>query len=213
MDTDAFYKITQGLYVLGAQDNGKLSGSLVDAVMQVASQPLILAVSCHNGSQTLKDIEKSRAFSLSVLPQSVPPEVVANFGFYTSRKRDKWSYVPHDLYDGLPRLATRLAFFVCEVIQTIKFESNTLILGWAIEAQNNLDEAPATYQFYRSQLKPSVVAACRQDKEGCMTENKEKHWVCTVCGYVYDGEIPFEELPESWVCPICGVDKSHFVYE
>ena len=31
--------------------------------------------------------------------------------------------------------------------------------------------------------------------------------------YVYDGETPFEDLPEDWVCPLCGVDKSHFVYE
>ena len=35
-------------------------------------------------------------------------------------------------------------------------------------------------------------------------------WVCTVCGYEYDGEIPFEELPEDWVCPLCGVGKDMF---
>lgn len=39
-------------------------------------------------------------------------------------------------------------------------------------------------------------------------KNEGKHWVCTVCGYVYDGEIPFEDLPDDWVCPLCGVDKS-----
>ena len=26
-------------------------------------------------------------------------------------------------------------------------------------------------------------------------------WVCTVCGYVYEGD----ELPEDYECPICGV--------
>ena len=36
-------------------------------------------------------------------------------------------------------------------------------------------------------------------------------WVCTVCGYVYDGDTPFEELPDDWVCPICGEGKD--VYE
>jgi len=35
-------------------------------------------------------------------------------------------------------------------------------------------------------------------------------WVCSVCGYIYDGDIPFEELPEDWVCPVCGVGKSFF---
>lgn len=37
-----------------------------------------------------------------------------------------------------------------------------------------------------------------------------KQWVCTVCNYVYDGDIPFEELPDDYVCPVCGVDKSYF---
>ena len=37
-----------------------------------------------------------------------------------------------------------------------------------------------------------------------------KQWVCTVCNYVYDGDIPFEELPDDYVCPLCGVDKSYF---
>ena len=35
-------------------------------------------------------------------------------------------------------------------------------------------------------------------------------YVCTVCGYVYDGEVPFEQLPEDWVCPVCGLSKDAF---
>ena len=38
---------------------------------------------------------------------------------------------------------------------------------------------------------------------------KEK-WVCTVCGYIYDGDVPFEELPEDYKCPICKAPKSKF---
>jgi len=37
-----------------------------------------------------------------------------------------------------------------------------------------------------------------------------KKYVCTVCGYVYDGSVPFNELPEDYVCPLCGVGKSEF---
>lgn len=35
-------------------------------------------------------------------------------------------------------------------------------------------------------------------------------FVCSVCGYVYDGDEPFADLPEDWVCPICGVGKDEF---
>jgi len=34
-----------------------------------------------------------------------------------------------------------------------------------------------------------------------------------ICRYVYDGDIPFEELPEDWTCPICDHPKSAFVKE
>ena len=35
-------------------------------------------------------------------------------------------------------------------------------------------------------------------------------WVCSICGYVYDGDIPFEELPDTFVCPICKQGKDKF---
>ncbi len=38
----------------------------------------------------------------------------------------------------------------------------------------------------------------------------KKVYVCDVCGYEYDGDIPFEELPEDWTCPLCGVGKDQF---
>ena len=51
-------------------------------------------------------------------------------------------------------------------------------------------------------------------------------WVCSVCGYVYEGEkapeacpvckapgTTFEDLPDDWVCPICGLGKDVFVAE
>ena len=37
-----------------------------------------------------------------------------------------------------------------------------------------------------------------------------KKYVCTVCGWVYDGEITFEQLPDDYVCPLCGVGKDQF---
>ncbi len=41
-------------------------------------------------------------------------------------------------------------------------------------------------------------------------EEKGMKYVCDVCGYVYDGDTPFEQLPDDWTCPLCGVDKSQF---
>ena len=51
-----------------------------------------------------------------------------------------------------------------------------------------------------------------------------KHYVCTVCGYVYEVEngdpdngvasgTEWENVPEDWVCPLCGVGKNLFEEE
>jgi len=37
-----------------------------------------------------------------------------------------------------------------------------------------------------------------------------KKYVCAVCGYEYDGNEPFEDLPEDYACPVCGVGKDQF---
>jgi rubredoxin len=37
-----------------------------------------------------------------------------------------------------------------------------------------------------------------------------KKYVCEICGYEYDGDIAFEELPDDYECPICGVGKEQF---
>ena len=67
-----------------------------------------------------------------------------------------------------------------------------------------------TYAYYHNVIKgkspknaPTYIA-----EENSTDKNK---YVCSVCGYVYDGETPFEELPEDWKCPVCGQPKSAFV--
>ncbi len=39
-------------------------------------------------------------------------------------------------------------------------------------------------------------------------------YVCSLCGYVYDGGIApgtkFEDIPDDWVCPLCGATKDMF---
>ena len=39
---------------------------------------------------------------------------------------------------------------------------------------------------------------------------KSEKWACGICGYEYDGEVPFEELPEDFTCPLCKQPKSVF---
>ncbi len=34
--------------------------------------------------------------------------------------------------------------------------------------------------------------------------------ICIPCGYIYDGELAFERLPQDWCCPDCGASINCF---
>lgn len=170
MDESALYKITHGLYILGARDkaalaNERIVGSTIDAVMQVANKPLVIAISCNNNSYTRECIIENGEFTLSVMGQQVSPFVVANFGFQTSRKVDKWNAVEHFLVDGLPFLKDNLATFRCEVLNVIPYESNTLIVAEIVDCQNTQDGEPLTYNNYRDSFKNEVMRAFKEYTE------------------------------------------------
>lgn len=216
MDESALFKLTHGLYVLGAAEKGgRLCGSVVDAVMQVANKPLVIALSCHNNSYTKSVVEQSGVFSLSVLCKNVAPFVVANFGFQSSRNVNKWDNVDYELKDGLPYLKQNLAEIRAKVLQRIVYDSNTLFLAEVIDSRNTDCGEPLTYNNYRDYFKDEVIKSFneykqRKEKEKNKMSDEGKKWVCTVCEYVYDGDVPFEELPDDWACPVCGVGKDMF---
>ena len=45
-------------------------------------------------------------------------------------------------------------------------------------------------------------------KENTMADQVQ--YICNVCGYIYDGDVPFEELGDDYECPLCGAPKSAF---
>jgi len=166
----ALSKITHGMYVLGARDkvslaNGRLAGSMVDAVMQAATMPLMVAVSCNKTSYTRECIMENGKFSLSVLGKEVEPLIVANFGFQTSRKVDKWKNVAYYEADGLPYLKDNIATLACEVFQTIVLESHTVFLAKAVDGQEGIEGEPLTYKEYHDGFKNKVMQAFKTYNE------------------------------------------------
>jgi len=55
------------------------------------------------------------------------------------------------------------------------------------------------------------ISECENETEENKLKEKRAKYVCSICGYEYTGDIPFEDLPEDYVCPVCGQPKSVFV--
>lgn len=233
MQEEVLFKITNGLYVTSAAHKdkpGTYAGALVDAVCQISINPNLLMLSCMNNSYTKECIEHTGEFAVSILPRSIAPFIVAVFGFQTSRDVDKWSNVSHTEINGLPYLTDGLGKIRAKVIQTLRYNCSTVFIAEITDAFDYAEGEALTYQEYRSGFKHRAMEAFAAYKDGTLPNSladnlaqeavapapvipenaAEKHWVCTVCGYVYDGEVPFEDLPDDWLCPLCGVGKEYF---
>ena len=212
MDKTALYKISYGLYVVGVPSENGFGGCVADAFIQATTDPPTVLLCCMNGNYTNERIKKTGRFSVSVLSDEVDPFVIANFGFQSGRTVEKWDNVPHSLMDGLPVLDKACAHYVCRVVKAEELSTHTLFFCEVEEAEKGRG-TPLLYAEYQATMKESVSEAFKEYKKAgqpSIRQEREDTWVCGICGYEYNGEIPFEELPEDWECPVCRQPKEVF---
>ena len=205
MDETAVFKIAYGLFFIGSRYEDKENICVINTAAQVTQEPLRISVTLLKTSYTHQLLQQSGQFSLGILGQSAKLDAIAHFGQTSGRDGDKLSgwAVEHDLL-GNPLFAQGcVATLSGKVVQRVDLDTHTLFIADLADAKVLSDEPPMTYGDYRL-LKAGGApkAAASQEKAA---------YQCTICHYVYDGEIPFEELPEDWVCPVCRKPKSVFV--
>ena len=219
MDQTALFKLSYGLHVVGVKNGDSLGGCIVDAMMQVTSDmpPLLLLGSMKN-TLTNQLIRETGEFTISVLCADVDPFLIANFGFQSARKVEKWENVEYAVKDGLPVLLDAAAYLRCRVLETKDLSTHTVYTCEVTDAWNG-DGEPLLYNDYQKHMKDATRKAFQDFLNAKKTEHaaperaQKPQWVCSVCGYVYDGDEPFETLPETWRCPRCGQLKSVFVQQ
>lgn len=201
MDLNLLFKISHGLYLTGARDDKKrLIGSCVDAVMVAEVAPAQILISMTKMSYTCQNVLKTGFLTLSVLPDDTSDDLIKIFGTTSSQNTDKWAKTNYDLMDNLPVLRDAVAGMLLKTVSRQETTTHYIFLCDVVRIQGNSNKNPMIYANYQKN---------KENKK--MSENEK--WVCTICGYVYDGDIPFEQLPEDWVCPLCGEPKSVFVKE
>lgn len=209
MNMSAFHNLSYGVYLCTSWDEGKPVGCVANSAMQVTSEPATIAVSLNRVNYTHKCVEETGYFTVCVLGEKCDPQLIGNFGFRSSRDTDKFAATPYSVRGKLPVPDGCLCYFACKVVSKMETSTHTVFLGEVYEAEILHGGTPMTYSYYHKVLKGKTsVNAPTYVKE----EKKEsgKRYVCKVCGYEYDGDIPFEDLPEDWTCPLCGVGKEMF---
>lgn len=214
MDREALFQITYGLYVLGVKKESGYGGCIINTVVQTTDEPLTITVTVNKSNETCDSITNSGEFLISVLAQDADPFVISNFGFQSGRTVDKWANISHDMKNGLPCIENSAAYFHCKVLSVTALETHKMFICQVLDAWKG-QKTPITYSYYQEHVKEKAKDAFQrykgEDTNAAAKEDKKVKWVCKICGYVYEGEKPFEELPENWTCPWCSHPKSDFI--
>ena len=201
MDKKALYKLSYGLFVLTAKDGIKDNGCIINTAIQAASDPLTISICVNKANYTHDMIMKTKMFNVSVLSTDATFDTFKHYGFQTGKDVNKmlaygdWARAVNDV-----AYVTRgtNAYLSCYVIQTVDLGSHTMFIATVTDSKVLSDAPSMTYEYYMANVKPKP--------EKKVTQEGKTVWVCTICGYVYEGD----ELPEDYICPLCKHPASDF---
>ena len=211
INKNAFRNMSYGVYIVSTLDGERPTGCVANSAMQITSEPATIAVSINHDNYTNSCIEKAGKFAISVLSEQSDAGLIGTFGFQSGKDVNKFDGVEAVEKEGISVVADACSYIVCKVIDKMETSTHTVFLGEVIAADELKKEEPMTYSYYHKVVKgkspknaPTYIAEEPEEK-------KEEKWVCGICGYEYDGDLPFEEVSEDYVCPVCKQPKSVFI--
>lgn len=200
MDMTALFKIGYGLYVVTSNDGKKDNGLIVNTVMQVTDSPVRVAVAINKKNYSHDVIKATGKMNVNCLSTEAPFKVFEVFGFKSGRDTDKFEGCkPNRSENGLVYLPHYInAYFSLSVESYVDLGSHGMFICSVTEAENVSSTESMTYSYYHKNVKPKPKAAPEK--------SEKKRYVCTVCGFVYEGD----ELPEDYECPLCKHGREVF---
>jgi flavin reductase (DIM6/NTAB) family NADH-FMN oxidoreductase RutF/rubredoxin len=200
MDKRALYNLSYGVFMLSTKFEDVTNGCITNTCIQVANNPIRVAVSVINSNYTCELIKKSGVFALSLLDQTCRFETIKHFGLQSGRDTDKFEGMKvHTDVNGVAYLGWQTcAVISCRVTDSKDLGSHTLFIAEVEDARMLSENEPLTYAYYQSNIKPK-----QEEKK---TDKQIVGWKCSICNYVYEGS----ELPDDFTCPLCGHGREDF---
>lgn len=194
---NVMFNISYGLYILSAKTE-KANGCVINALSQVTSTPNRIMIAINKNNFTTSQILKTKKFNVSILNEEANFNLIKRFGFASGKDTDKFEdfngYKTAE--NGIPYITEGTNSYIsAEVVEVRDLGTHYEFLA-DVTKEVSLNEIPSiTYAYYQKNIKPKV------------TQKKKVVYICSVCGYVYEGD----PLPEDFVCPLCLHDATYFV--
>lgn len=212
INNNTFHNLSYGVYIVSTLDGERATGCVANSAMQITASPATIAVSINHDNYTNGCIEKSGMFAISILGENSAPGLIGTFGFQSGKDVNKFDGVAAKQVEGLSVIEDACGYLVCKVINKMETATHTVFLGEIVAADVLKEDAPMTYAYYHKVVKgKSPKNAPTYIPEETVEEEKKAKWVCGICGYEYQGSVPFEELSDDFTCPLCKQPKSVFI--
>ena len=197
MNANALFKISYGLFILTAEENGFDNGCVINTLIQQTGNPCTVSVTVNKANKTCEMIKSTGKFNVSVISENAPFELFRHFGFQSGRDTDKFRDYPNSerAENGIYYIPGYTnAYFCCKVKSVTDLGTHLLFIAEVEDAEILSDFESMTYDFYHKNVKPKPQ------------KTEKKGYRCKICGYIYEGET----LPEDFVCPVCKHPASDF---
>lgn len=197
MDKKAMYNLTYGLFILTAKEGGKDNGCIVNTVSQVTTEPNRIVVAVNKKNYTHDMIVRTGAFNVSILTENSKFDTYKHWGFQSGANVDKAESVTFRRAENeVIYIAEETnAYISAKVVSATDLGTHTLFLADVTDGAALSDDESVTYSYYQKNIKAAPAVA-----------EKKKGFICTVCGYVYEGDV----MPDDFVCPLCKHPASDF---
>lgn len=195
---NAMFNISYGLYILTAKTE-KINGCIINVLSQVTSTPNRIMIAINKNNFTTEQILKTKKFNVSILSEAATFDLIKKFGFSSGKNVNKFdNFSNFELAENdIPYIIQGTNSYIsAEVVEVRDLGTHYEFLA-DVTAEIVLNNTPSmTYTYYQSKIKPNANIS-----------EKKVVYVCSVCGYVYEGD----ELPKDYICPLCLHDASYFV--
>ena len=195
---NVMFNISYGLYILTAKTE-KFNGCVINALSQVTSTPNRIMIAINKDNFTTKQILKTKKFNVSILNEDADFDLIKRFGFASGEKVDKFNnFSSYKIAEnGIPYITQGTNSYIsAEVVEVRDLGTHYEFLA-DVTMEVSLNTVPSiTYAYYQANIKPKAPSS-----------QKKIVYICSVCGYVYEGD----PLPEDFVCPWCLHDAKYFV--
>lgn len=198
MDNTALYKLTYGMFLLTAWEDGKDNGCIINTAMQVANSPTRISIAVQKTNLTHDMIRHTGIFNVSSIATTADFELFRHFGMQSGGEVDKFAdfTAVRRSENGLLYLTEQSNMYIsAKVTDYLDLGSHTLFIAEVTDAEVLTEEESCSYAYYQDNIKVRPEAKTEQSS-----------WTCSICGYVYEGD----EVPDDYECPLCHHGKEYF---